>query len=371
VSATAAGRLDRIDLGIVATQGIAGHGEAVLTPFAAAPFASARLQLERIDPASWRAGAPQAQLSLVADIAPQADGIIGSFGLTNHQPGPLDRQRLPLATLAGTLSWQGAQATLHTCTPPCPAAANWPATAAGATTAPARPAGQPPRCPATAVLPARHPPGRPLSATLAGDRQDVRIDLRDATFSLLAEASLAGQRLRLPKLQLAAGTARLLAQGELDLNGPREFTAEGELQHFDPSRFGRLPPAHINARLKASGHLAPQPVVDASFALHDSRVSGQAVSGQGQLAIAWPRIPRADIELAAGNNRLTAHGAYGQAGDLLKLDLDAPQLAPFGLDGGVQGHWELGGTPQARAWPARCRQPGSAGPATAGCKAWP
>jgi hypothetical protein len=92
---------------------------------------------------------------------------------------------------------------------------------------------------------------------------EIEFDLRDATFSLLAEASLAGQRLRLPRLQLAAGTARLLAQGELDLNGPRPFTAEGELQHFDPSRFGRLPPAHINARLKASGHLAPQPVVDA------------------------------------------------------------------------------------------------------------
>ena len=348
VTATAKGRLDRIDLGIVATQGIAGHAEAVLTPFAAAPFASARLQLERIDPASWRAGAPQAQLSLVADIAPEADGIIGSFGLTNQQPGPLDRQRLPLATLAGTLSWQGAQATLHTLYATLPGGGELAGDGSWGNDQ-LRLDLQASRLDARQLLSSLHATrlAGPLSATLAGDRQDVRIDLRDATFSLLAEASLAGQRLRLPRLQLAAGTARLLAQGELDLNGPRPFTAEGELQHFDPSRFGRLPPAHINARLKASGHLAPQPVVDASFALHDSRVSGQAVSGQGQLAIAWPRIPRADIELAAGNNRLTAHGAYGQAGDLLKLDLDAPQLAPFGLDGGVQGHWELSGTPQA------------------------
>jgi translocation and assembly module TamB len=103
-------------------------------------------------------------------------------------------------------------------------------------------------------------------------------------------------------------------------------------------------------------------VVDASFALHDSRVAGQAVSGQGQLAIAWPRIPRADIELAAGNNRLTAHGAYGQAGDLLKLDLDARNW-PLRPDGGVQGHWDgrhataalPGGTLHAArlGWPAR------------------
>ena len=36
--------------------------------------------------------------------------ITGSFGLTNHQPGPLDRQQLPLNTLAGTLAWQGSTA---------------------------------------------------------------------------------------------------------------------------------------------------------------------------------------------------------------------------------------------------------------------
>jgi translocation and assembly module TamB len=347
VSATAAGRLDRIEVGAVATQGIEGHGEAVLTPFAAAPFASARLQLERLDPASWRAGAPQAQLTLVADIAPQADGIVGSFGLTNHQPGPFDRQRLPLATLAGTLSWQGAQATLPALHATLPGGGelagdgSWRDNRLQLDL-------QATRLDARQLLSTLHPTRLtgPLAATLAGDQQDVRIDLRDATYRLLAEASLADRRLRLPKLQLAAGTARLLAHGELALDGRREFTAEGELQHFDPSRFGRLPPAQINAHLKASGHLAAQPVVDASFALHDSRVAGQAVSGQGQLAIAWPRIPRADIELAAGNNRLTARGAYGQAGDLLKLDIDAPQLAPFGLDGGVQGHWELAGTPQ-------------------------
>ena len=347
VSATAAGRLERIELGIVATQGLDGHGEAVLTPFAAAPFASARLQLERIDPASWRAGAPQAQLTLVADIAPQADGIVGSFGLTNHQPGPFDRQRLPLSTLAGTLSWQSAQATLPALYATLPGGGelagdgSWRDNRLQLDL-------QATRLDARQVLSTLHATrlAGPLAATLAGDQQDVRIDLRDATYRLLAEASLADRRLRLTKLQLAAGSARLLAHGELDLDGRREFTAEGELQHFDPSRFGRLPPAQINARLKSSGHLAPHPVVDASFVLHDSRVSGQAVSGQGQLAIAWPRIPKADIELAAGNNRLTARGAYGQAGDLLKLDIDAPQLATFGLDGGLQGHWELAGTPQ-------------------------
>jgi translocation and assembly module TamB len=91
------------------------------------------VQLDDIDPATWQDGAPQARLSIVADVQPQGEGIVGSFGLTNHQPGPLDKQRLPLETLAGTLEWQGAQSPASpACMPPCPAAANWPATASGA-----------------------------------------------------------------------------------------------------------------------------------------------------------------------------------------------------------------------------------------------
>lgn len=348
IAATASGPLEHFAVSMVATQGIDGHAEAQLTPFATAPFASARLQLEHIDPASWQAGAPQAELSVVADVVPEGDGIVGSFGLTNHRPGPLDRQRLPLTTLAGAIAWHGQQVQLsnvHAALPGGGELSGRGAWNAGVVSLDLQAA----RLDARQLVSALHSTrlAGPVAATLAGDQQQLHIDLRDPGFSLLADASLADQRLRLAKLALAAGNARLEAQGELDLKAPRQFTAQGELQHFDPSRFGRLPAAQINARLKASGRLAPQPVVDAGFTLLDSRVAGQAVSGQGQVAIAWPRIPKADIELAAGDNRLTARGAYGQAGDLLKLDLDAPQLAPFGLEGGVQGHWELNGTPQS------------------------
>ena len=348
VDATAQGVLERIELAVVASEGIAGNGAATLTPFATAPFASARLQLDRIDPASWQAGAPQAELSVVADVVPAPNGIIGSFGLTNQQPGPLDRQRLPLTTLAGTLAWQDGQlqlANLHAALPGGGELAGHGGYRAGRLDLDL----QASRLDARQLVSVLHTTrlAGPIAATLAGDRQSLRLDLRDATFSLLAEASLAEQHLRLPTLQLAAGNARLEAQGELDLATPRAFSAEGELQHFDPSRFGRLPAGQINARLKASGRLAPQPLVDAAFTLQDSRLAGQALSGRGQLNIAWPRIPQADIELAAGGNRLSVKGAYGQPGDVIRFDLDAPQLAAIGLDGGVQGHGELAGATNA------------------------
>lgn len=348
LAATAGGELERIELAVVATQGIAGHAEVSLTPFAAAPFARARLQLEHIDPASWVADAPRADLSVVADIAPQHQGFLGSFGLTNRNPGPVDRQRLPLTTLAGTLNWQEMRlrlGDLHAALPgggELDGRGEWRSDELSL-------ALQARRLDARQLVSTLRPTrlAGPLTATLAAERQNLRIDLRDDRFSLLAEAGLAGQRLQVSRLRLAAGEARLEAQGELNLAAPRAFSISGELRHFDPSRFIDLPAAQINAQLQASGRLAPQPVVDAGFTLQESRIAGQAVGGRGQLAIAWPRIPQADIELSAGSNRLTARGAYGQAGDVLKLDIDARQLAPFGLEGGVQGHWELAGTPQA------------------------
>src|SRR5574343_1525197 len=110
VALTASGPLERLAVSAVATQGVAGQAEIALTPFAEAAFATALLQLDDIDPAAWQPGAPPARLTVVADVQPQGEGSIGSFGLTNHRPGPLDQQRLPLETLAGTLEWQGSVA---------------------------------------------------------------------------------------------------------------------------------------------------------------------------------------------------------------------------------------------------------------------
>lgn len=347
LAATAQGQLDRIGLAAIARQGIAGQASATLTPFAAAPFASARLQIDHLDPAGWLAGAPQAELSLVADIVPLDDGIAGSFGLTNQQPGPLDHQRLPLGTLAGTLTWQGdtlSLATLHAALPGGGKLAGQGSYRAGSLDLDL----QASRLDARQLVSALHPTrlAGPLAATLAGERQSLRLDLRDATFSLLAEAEHAGQKLQVPRLRLAAGEARLEAKCELDLGAQRTFSAEGELQGFDPSRFARLPAGRLNARLTASGRLAPQPVVDAAFTLQDSQLAGQALSGQGQLNIAWPRIPKADIELAAGGNRLSIQGAFGLPGDRIRFAIDAPRLAALGLEGDLHGQGEVAGAAQ-------------------------
>ena len=348
VALTAVGPLDRLTISAVATEGVAGHAEIELTPFASAAFARARVQLDDIDPATWQDGAPQARLSIVADVQPQGEGIVGSFGLTNHQPGPLDKQRLPLETLAGTLEWQGEVArfaSLHAAVPGKGELTGHGEWRSGALTL----AFDVRRLQAAQIATMlRSPPlNGQFSSSVGGDRQNLNVDLSGAGFRLRAEAMHAEGRVTLPQLRLESGDARLTAHGEIKLDGERRFTAEGELQRFDPSRFGKLPAAQINARLKAEGRLAPHPVADASFVLQDSRLAGQPLNGEGRLAVDWPRIPRLDIRLAAGANRLTAQGAFGQAGDRLTVDVVAPQLAPYGLEGGLDSHLELSGQAQS------------------------
>ncbi|MGE5472447.1 MAG: translocation/assembly module TamB domain-containing protein [Bacteroidota bacterium] len=347
LSLNAAGPLAEIALQVTAHAGLQGEARVALTPFAGAPFASAHIALDDIDPAAWQATAPQARLRLQADLTPQGRGVAGRFALSNAQPGPLDRHRLPLTRLEGKVDWPGETASF----------ADLRATLAGAGELVGSARWQQQsldldlvarRVDAAQIVTALRPTrlSGPLTARLGADRQTLNVDLKDATFSLAAEASHVDGVIAVPRLALGAGDARLSGQGELRVKD-MGFRAAGEVQRFDPARFASrlaaLPAALINASFKASGRLRAHPVVDASFTLTDSRLAGQPLTGRGQLSVDWPNIPRAELELVAGPNRLASHGAFGRPGDTLTVDIETPQLDPYGLQGGLSGHLDLGG----------------------------
>jgi len=348
VVAEAAGPLERIVLKVSAAEGLRGDGQATLTPFARHAFAEAQLALADVDPAAWIAGAPVARLTLRAQIRPgdrQDVALAGDFSVGNVMAGPLDRQRLPLESLSGRFDWAddgiriaGLQAAL-------PGqgrlqgggswrndklALDFEASALDAAQV-------------ASVLRSTRLNG-PISARIDAARQQLSIKLADARFMFAAEAGHENSRVSVSRLELGTGEARLTLRGELDTGRNMAFSASGELTRFDPRRFARVPAALLNGTLSASGTLKPRPVVAAQFVLRDSRLAGQPLTGRGDLAIDWPRIPRADVELVAGPNRLTARGAFGQAGDTLRVDVAAPDLKPYGLDGSLAGHFQLGGT---------------------------
>ena len=348
LTVVAAGPLERIVLDIAAQEGVRGSGQAVLTPFARQPFAEARLELNDVDPAAWVAGAPAARLQLQADLRPdesKVDAIVGQLELRNALAGPLDRQRLPLESLGGRFAWDddgarftGVEARLPG-TGRLSGDGRW---RDGNLTldlaARALDAAQ-----LASVLRSTRLDG-PISATVGSAQQRIDFRLADQRFTVSAEAGHADGKVSLKRLELAAGDALLRAAGELETGGDMNFSTTGELLRFDPSRFARVPAATLNGTLAARGRLQPRPVVEMQFALRDSRLAGQPLGGRGDLAIDWPRIPRADIQLVAGPNRLNARGAFGQAGDSLRLDIEAPELSPYGLDGSLAGQITLSGT---------------------------
>lgn len=348
LAVTADGPLEAIGLKILAEEGVRGSGQATLTPFAHHAFSAAQLALADLDPAVWIDGAPAARLRLNVDLKPderQPGAIAGSFELHNAIAGSLDRQRLPLESLSGRFAWADDDASLSGLLVRLPGEGRLSGKGAWQNGV------------LSLALEARtldaerlHASLRstrlngPISASLASDRQTLAFRLADSRFVLAAEASREHDRISLAQLELSSGDALLRAKGELDTAKQMAFAASGELLRFDPSRFARVPTAMLNGTLAAKGRLQPQPVVEAQFQLRDSRFAGQPLTGRGDLVIDWPRIPRADIQLVAGPNRLAARGAFGQPGDVLGIDIEAPALAPYGIDGSLNGHLRLGGT---------------------------
>lgn len=360
----AAGPLSEILLKARAEQGISGQARATLTPFAQHLFASAHVELDAIDPAAWQPGAPGADLALSLDLQPKGTGLAGGFSLHNRRPGYLDRQRLPLERLSGTLDSQGevlklgnlqallsgggslsgnGQWTRETLTLDLQAA----------------------RVDAAKLLSSLRPSrlAGPLLATITAEKQSLQINLSEPRFATKAEIIHAADTISMPLLELSAGDSRLKASGELKLDKAMAFRIAGELTRFDPSRFMKTPAALINSRFTGHGQLEPRPLLDAKFEMTDSRFAGQALTGVGDFRLDWPRIPRADITLHAGANHLLLKGAYGQAGDVLEIRLEAPDLAPYGIDGDLSAQARLGGNPQAatlsaQATSKRLRLPG-------------
>lgn len=358
---TAAGPLSRIDLALTARQGLSGSGQAMLTPFAATPFERASLQLDHLDLAAWKAAAPRTDIRIRADIAPKGHELAGSAELVNALPGRLDLARLPLSSLALAFTgnrdagqFSGLKAVL---------AGQGEITGRGAWQDKTARLDAQVRGLNLAALHSRLLPTRlqgPIRANADARQQTASFDLKDARFNprldahfaLLGELSRAGDTLTIRQLALTSGEAQLTAEGTLELSGARAFSLRGALNRFDPRRFGNfatLPAAQLNARLRADGQLTPKRKIDVHADLADSRLAGQPLQGRVDVKIDDRHLRHADIELTAGANRLKLLGAFGRPGDHLALDLDAPELAPYGGEGGIQGKLTLAGSlPSAR-----------------------
>jgi len=357
VNARAGGDLQTLRLdATLAGAGIDGTAAILATPFASLPLQSAKAHLKGVDPKRFHPDAPTATLDIDIDLTPTAIAgkpadwaVSGPLRIVNRTPGSIDAGALPVESLATALRWAGGELALADLDLRLPGQAQargharWQAPAAtgfGTVNAELR----------IANLDARKLDKRAVSTRIAGridatadaDAQRLSADLRDPQLALRLDARHAAGHVTIDKLLATARAARLEASGKLALDAAGAFEASGRLDRFNPRAFvATAPPADLNTRFTLQGRRAPQLAGRVDLDLAPSTLEGKPLAGRGVLAVEGRRLTHADVAFTLAGNRLAATGRYGQPGDTLRLELDAPALAALGH--GLGGRLRLAG----------------------------
>ncbi|HQW39432.1 MAG TPA: hypothetical protein PLO00_11965, partial [Usitatibacteraceae bacterium] len=101
----AKGPLARFEVALAGRDGgLSGTGAATVEPFAEAPLRRLVAKLEGVDLAAF-AAAPRTRLAIEADLAPAGAAFLaGPVRIANAEPGPLDKDRLPIAAASARLA---------------------------------------------------------------------------------------------------------------------------------------------------------------------------------------------------------------------------------------------------------------------------
>lgn len=343
-----------------------GSADVIATPFAAIPLKQAKIDLQHINPQTFSASAPKADLRLLADLQPTSNAsadnlrVAGKVDISNAIPGSLDQQRLPLSSATATVDLGVDSQRL---TDLRIALLKKASLVGKGQFRPADKSGSFDFQISDLDLHAIHQELKPtalrgpLSVQLNTDTQDISLKLQDAVYNIQADASVSADKVTLKQVQLLAAKARLELAGTLGTVGAMDYAFNGKLSNFDPSLWmhtGTVPAntkgqsaasravsARINMDFDTSGSLSPELQAKLAFNIHDSSYDNLPMSGNGKLQLAGKRLLPSTVDLMVAGNQLQLKGAFGTPSDRLDLHLNAPQLARLGF--GVSGLLKLDG----------------------------
>ncbi|MGH8518608.1 MAG: hypothetical protein ACREUE_14240, partial [Panacagrimonas sp.] len=294
------------------------------------------LNLAVVDPSL-----PQTGLRISADV----QGTMGRFSVTNPEPGPVDKDRLPFtrldvaaATDLKSVDLQSLKAELH---PRGSAQGKGHITTERAQfdirVAELSLRGL------YSTLRETHLSG-PLELDLAARRQRVKGTLAQDDMQLTADAQREGDDIEVRSLHARAGESEATGRGRVRLSDPVKFDADLRLSRFDPSRFGDYPAGSLNGRVHAVGDLG-----GAGFArweISKSTLLKQPLESRGEARLQGQRVSDADAWVTLGGNRATARGSFGGAKDRVAWTLHVPDLGTLaeGLGGEVRASGTASGS---------------------------
>lgn len=169
---------------------------------------------------------------------------------------------------------------------------------------------------------------------------DWQLDTGRATLSgnlsIPSDPQHAQRTLQLEHIQIQAHQG-----GNINLSGSYELFDQQKLQlniasqQFNPQRFyPTFPEGNINSNIQINGIIAQQEF-SAEILFNPSQLSGAPLTGNGKFHYQQQHITQADSHISLGQNNIRTQGAFGKTGDILNLDIHAPELNRFGF--GIQG----------------------------------
>lgn len=314
-----------------------------------APAASVPATSARSSPAASVPTASAAQPSPPAAPAAAPLTVAGEVSIRNHEPGPLDAERLPVQSLRATVELS--EAAQHVRDLRVALAGNGEIVGSGSLRE-----GRGGFDLDVRRLDPHALHGKLRSAKLSGPvivrlepgRQSVALDLGGGELKLFADARIDADAVTLAALRLGVAQGSLHAEGKLGLKDQQPFSFKGRISDLDPARLASVAKGRINANFDASGTLAGEPRVAADFSIGDSEYAGLPMTGGGKVRLAGQRLLPSEATLSMAGNRADLRGSFGARGDRMTVAVDAPQLdrLKFGvggtlkLDAQVSGTWQ-------------------------------
>ena len=331
------GSLQQLQLELLADDSVV-RARATATMRLFEPVFLARLvaDVDAFDPSLWLADVPSMQLRAHADLQPlghagQALAVAGPFDVENRNPGAIDRDRVPLRSAQGTLTWEQDRLALVI------ARAEGMKGSASGELLWSSADGLTARLQFVGIdfadLHSRALPTRAtgeLSYAVKDDEQHIEGSARNTSgLAVSADivATLRKQVLEVSTGRLRLGEGRADLRGQVELQGARAFQLNGSFAALDLAQAVRGVDTRLNGTFEVHGRLQSPLAGQLNFSLSDSRVAGRPLAGRGRIALADHRFD-ADVDVQSAAARLTAAGGIG-GGRELQVEFSAPDIEPL------------------------------------------
>ena len=338
--------------GDVSAVGARADGTARISPFDERWLRGFAFSAADVDLALFDARIPKTALSMTAEGASSERGQVrGKLAARNAEAGTVDSKRLPILALsssfeltAGTATLEALEASLGT---------------TGRVAGNVRVGGDEARW----NLSVRELDLKSIISSLNATRLagvlkgQLRLDaespegvvageLKQAAVALAFDASVHRGIVDVRKFRAQAHGGSLEGTATLATKGTEAFSASARATALDPAAFGNFPQASISGTIDARGELKPTWMAALKLKIADgSRLRGLPLNGAGVLTVERERVHDADVDIAAGGNRLKFAGSFGRSGDTLAFTLDARDFAAIDsrLGGRLRATGQLAG----------------------------